>query len=165
MARDDIFPFSNHLRWIFQRTKAPLATILLLFVIDSLLLLLQLSSSAAFEALLSMTALGYQISYFLPIVFRCTFGRARFPVGDFHLGRFGVPIAIISSVWLFVTSIFALLPQEYPVTKDNMNYAIVISAGIGCIAAVYWFASARHRVVGPKNPDIDPTSLPFDAVH
>ena len=164
MARDDIFPFSNHLRWVFERTKAPLAMTLLLVVIDSLLLLLQLASSEAFKNLLSLTVLGYQISYFMPIFFRCIFARNRFPMGDFDLGRFGVPIGVISCIWLFVTSVFALLPTEYPVTKNNMNYAMVIIAGVGCIAAVYWFASARHRFVGPKITKIDPIDLPFDTI-
>jgi choline transport protein len=164
MARDDIFPFSNHLRWVFERTKAPLASTLLVFIIDSLFLLLQLVSTDAFKNLLSLTTLGYQISYFMPIFFRCTFARNRFPVGDFYLGRFGVPIGVISCIWLFVTSLLALFPTKYPVDKDNMNYAIVIIAGVGCIAAVHWFASARHRFVGPKITDIDPVTMPFNTI-
>ena len=72
MARDDIFPFSNYIRWIFEPTKAPLVAVLLVFTIDSLLVLLQLVSHTAFEALLAMATIGFQISYFVPILFRCT---------------------------------------------------------------------------------------------
>ena len=164
MARDDIFPFSKHLRWVFEPTKAPLAAVLFVFIVDSLLLLLQLASTTAFTALLAITTIGYQISYFMPILFRCTSARHRFPVGVFSLGRFSVPIAVVSSVWLFATSIFLLFPTKYPVTKDNMNYTLVIIGGIAVIASIYWFVSARHRFVGPKITAVDPTSLPLDFI-
>lgn len=41
-------------------------------------------------------------------------------------------------------------PSQYPVTKDNMNYAVVIIGGILILAAIYWIFSARHWFVGPK---------------
>ncbi|CAF2734993.1 unnamed protein product [Rotaria sp. Silwood2] len=160
MARDDVFPCSNYLRWIFEPTKTPLANVLFVFIIDSLLQLLQLRSTTAFLALIATTTLGFQISYFMPIFFRCTASRKTFPVSEFNLGRFSIPIGIISSIWLFITSILMCFPTEYPVTKDNMNYAIVIIGGVALIALIYWMASARYRFVGPKRIDMDPTSLP-----
>jgi amino acid transporter len=160
MARDGVFPFSPYLRWIFKPTKTPLANILFVFIIDSLLLLLQLVSSTAFADIISIATLGFQISYFMPILFRCTVARRKFPLGEFNLGRFGVPIAAISSVWLFITSIFMFFPANYPVTKDNMNYAVVIIGGVALIAGIYWLVSARYWFVGPKRTDIDPTPLP-----
>ena len=153
MARDGVFPYSKYLRWIYERTKTPLANVIFVFVIDAILLLLQLASATAFEAIIAIATLGYQISYFMPILFRCTAARRTFPLGEFHLGRFGLPIAMISSVWLGITSIIMLFPSTYPVTKDNMNYAVVIIAGVLVIAAIYWFASARHWFVGPKRTD------------
>ncbi|CAF2837262.1 unnamed protein product [Rotaria sp. Silwood2] len=162
MARDGIFPFSNYLRWIFEPTKTPLANVVFVCIIDSLLLLLQLVSTTAFVAIIAITTLGFQISYFMPIFFRCTIARDTFQLGGFNLGRFSIPIAIISSIWLFITSIFMCFPTEYPVTKDNMNYTIVIISGIALIAVIYWLVSARHRFVGPKRIDMDPTSLPVE---
>ena len=153
MARDGVFPYSKYLRWIFEPTKTPLANVIFVFVIDALLLLLQLASATAFEAIIAIATLGYQISYFMPILFRCTAARKIFPKGEFNLGRFGSPIAIISSVWLGITSIIMLFPSTYPVTKDNMNYAVVIVSGVLLIAAIYWFASARHWFIGPKRTD------------
>ncbi|CAF1350281.1 unnamed protein product, partial [Rotaria sp. Silwood1] len=144
MARDGVFPLSFYLRWIFKPTKTPLGNVIFVFVIDSLLLLLQLASSTAFSAILSIATLGYQISYFMPIFFRCTTARHTFPLGEFNLGRFSLPIAIISAVWLFITSIIMFFPAEYPVTKDNMNYAVVIIGGIAFLAGAYWIISARR---------------------
>jgi amino acid transporter len=159
MARDGVFPFSTYLRWIFEPTKIPLANVLFVFFIDSLLLLLQLASTAAFSAIISVATLGYQISYLMPIFLRCTTARNTFELGEFNLGRFSIPNAIISSIWLFITSIFLFFPSNYPVTQENMNYAVVIIGGVALIAAIYWIVSARHWFVGPIRVDINPISL------
>jgi amino acid transporter len=160
MARDGVFPFSRYLRWIYKRTKTPLANVVFVFFIDSLLLLLQLASTTAFAAIIAIATLGYQISYLIPIFFRCTAARKTFPKGEFNLGRFGFPIAVIASIWLTITSIFMFFPGEYPVTKDNMNYAVVIIGGVLIIAAIYWLVSARHWFVGPKRTNADSKPLP-----
>jgi amino acid transporter len=160
MARDGVFPFSHYLRLIFEPTKTPLANVLFVFVIDSILLLLQLVSTTAFAAIIAIATFGYQVSYLIPIFFRCTTARHTFPVGEFTLGQFSVPIAIISSIWLTITSIIMLFPANYPVTTDNMNYAVVVISGVAIIASLYWIFSARHWFVGPKRTDIDPTPLP-----
>ncbi|CAF1263157.1 unnamed protein product [Rotaria sordida] len=115
MARDGVFPFSHYLRYIFEPTKTPLANVFLVFLIDSVLLLLQLVSTTAFTAIIAITTLGYQISYLIPILLRCTIARHTFPVGEFNLGRFGIPIAIISSIWLSITSIIMFFPANYPI--------------------------------------------------
>jgi amino acid transporter len=159
MARDGVFPFSNYLRWIFETTQIPLANVIFVFIIDSLLLLLQLASTTAFSALIAIATLGFQISYLMPILFRCTTARHTFELGEFNLGRLSVPIAIISCIWLFITSIFMFFPFDYPVTKTNMNYAIVIIGGVALIPLIYWIVSARHRFVGPNIPGINP--IPF----
>ncbi|CAF4448973.1 unnamed protein product, partial [Adineta steineri] len=91
---------------------------------------------------------------------RCTVARKTFVLGEFNLGRFGVPIAVIASIWLTITSIIMFFPSEYPVTKDNMNYTVVIAGGVLLLAGAYWIISARHWFVGPKRVDADPTSLP-----
>ncbi|CAF2588393.1 unnamed protein product [Rotaria sp. Silwood2] len=164
MARDGVFPFSSSLRWIFPLTKAPLAIVAFVVIIDCLLVLLQLVSTTAFAAIISVTTLGFQISYSMPIFFRCTVARKSFTVGEVNLGRFGLPIAIVSVVWLLITSILMFFPANYPVTSDNMNYAIVIVGGLALIATTYWVASARHWFRGPKRNHINSSSWPSISV-
>lgn len=163
MARDGVFPFSNFLRRIFEPTKIPLINVFFVFIIDALLLLLQLGSTTAFGALIAIATLGYQISYLMPILFRCTTARHTFELGEFNLGKFSIPIAIISCIWLSITSIFMFFPIQYPVTKDNMNYAVVIIGGVALIATIYWIVSARHWFVGPRRMELDP--MPLSSEH
>ncbi|CAF3690021.1 unnamed protein product [Rotaria sp. Silwood1] len=168
MARDGVFPLSSYLRWIFPRTKTPLATIALVTTMDFLLLLLQLVSTTAFSAIISISTLGFQLSYVMPIFFRCTVARKTFPIGDFNLGRYSIPIAVLSVVWLIITSVFMFFPAKYPVASDNMNYAVAVIGGIALIAATYWIVSARHSFEGPKRYHHDPNlvqTLPLTKVH
>jgi hypothetical protein len=51
------------------------------------------------------------------------------------------------------------LPNQYPVTPENMNYSIVIVGGILLIAGIYWFAAARYWFIGPRRTDSDATPL------
>ena len=51
-------------------------------------------------------------------------------------------------------------PMEYPITKNNMNYAVVIVGNISILATVYWIASARHWFVRPKRTRKDPFQVP-----
>lgn len=37
-----------------------------------------------------------------------------------------------------------------PVTKTNMNYAIVLLAGISLFAWVYWIVSGHKYFIGPR---------------
>ncbi|CAF1427741.1 unnamed protein product [Rotaria magnacalcarata] len=159
MARDGVLPFSAILRWIFQPTKTPIATLIFLFIFESSFLLLQLVAPTAFSAFLASSTLGLQISYGIPVLLRCTVARNCFGLGEFSLGRFGQPIAVISSAWLFLTSFIMFFPFQYPVTSENMNYAVVIIGGTLLVAAVYWIVSARHWFLGPKRTNIDSTPL------
>lgn len=59
MARDRAFPFSEKLHRVNEKTKAPDAMILLVVIIDMLLCLLPLVSTTAFEAITSISAIGY----------------------------------------------------------------------------------------------------------
>ncbi len=42
----------------------------------------------------------------MSIFFRCTLALKAFLLGEFNLDRFGLPIAVILSIWLTITSIF-----------------------------------------------------------
>ncbi|CAF4125640.1 unnamed protein product [Adineta steineri] len=159
MARDGAFPYSHYLRWIYEGTKIPMGTLIFICVIHSTLLSFQLISTTAVTAFLSISTFCLQISYLIPILFRSTISRKIFPLGEYNFGQFGVPIAIISSIWLIITSFFMILPNQYPITSHNMNYSIFITSGVLFIAGIYWFVSARHWFIGPKRTDSDTIPL------
>ena len=153
MARNDLLPGSRWLKTLYKRTQTPVFSVFLVFIINVLLLLLNLVSSIAFAAIVSISTIGFQISYMLPILFGITHSRKTFRRGKFHLGRYSVPIGILSAAWLLLTSIILLFPYNYPLTPQNFNWSIVVVCGISIIAALYWMFAARHKFTGPKRTD------------
>jgi amino acid transporter len=174
LARDGAFPGSTHLRKVHDRTKSPIGSVALVLVVDCLLLLLPLATisgpaanygAVAFNAVTSVCAIGYQISYCIPILLRCTVAAKSFEKSAFHMGRLSLPIAWISWFWLFITSCFMFWPTVFPVNVYNMNWTIVVVAGCGFIAAVYWMTHARHVFKGALHPGRVATSPPLLTPH
>ena len=159
MVRDGALPGSERLRVVWQATKSPIYTVLLVFIIDVLLLLLPLATTVALNAVLSITVIGYQISYAIPIILRATTGRASFVQGAFNLGRWSMTVHVLAGAWLFLTSFIFLWPTKWPVAvsgvnghtalDDNMNYTVVIVGVTFIVALAYWIAYARHTFKGP----------------
>jgi choline transport protein len=44
---------------------------------------------------------------------------------------------------------FYVWPLYYPVTAENMNWAIAMLGGVSIISAIYFFAKGRHEYIGP----------------
>lgn len=58
MARDAAFPGSGYIFYVNKRTKSPIRVILLIWIIDCGLLLIQLGSTTAFASIISITTIG-----------------------------------------------------------------------------------------------------------
>ena len=164
MARNRVFPYSERLAMIFKRTQSPILCVFLVCTINTLLLLLQLGSQTAFAAIVSISTIGFQLSYMLPIVFRVSTARKSFTPGYVRLDRFSVLIGCVSVIWLLVTCIILLFPFNYPVTATNMNWTIVVITGIATLAASYWFITARKSLVDPQKIDVDQTIAVSDVI-
>jgi protein-S-isoprenylcysteine O-methyltransferase Ste14 len=113
---------------------------------DVLLCLLPLISSTAFEAITGISAIGYQISYAIPILLRLTVSKTTFKKSSFDLGSLSIPIGWISVLWLCITSLFFILPLKLDtaqhITLSNFNWTIAVLGLILLIALVYWHLPA-----------------------
>jgi amino acid transporter len=158
MARDGGFPGSKILYKVSEKNKTPDRIIVLVFLIDVLLCLLPLISKTAFEAITGVSAIGYQISYAIPILLRLTVSKDTFIRSSFDLGRFSLVIGWISVVWLFITSLFFLLPLKFDEnlqqTWEDFNYTPAVVGLILIVAMIYWGLSARKFFTGPKRHDL-----------
>lgn len=43
-----------------------------------------------------------------------------------------------------------LLPSQYPLTANNMNYTAHVLASACLVGGIYWLAFARHHYHGPR---------------
>lgn len=167
MARDNAFPYSEKLRFVHPKNKTPVAMIFLVFMIDTLFCLLPLISVTAFDAITSITTIGFEISYMIPIFLRITFARKSFKTSDFSLGAFSTPCGILSVIYLVFTSVIFMFPTQFnsegKLSADVFNYTPVVVALVLIIAAIYWWLpkpyGARHFFEGPKRKEEEDLGL------
>jgi amino acid transporter len=125
---------------------------LLTWLCTSLLSLINIGSTTAFNALLSLATIGFYFSYGIPILmfFIRRFSTAR-PIefGPWTLGKLGIPVNMLAMAFCLFLVIFLPFPTVLPVTAQNMNYASVVFAGVILFSLIDWIIRGRKRYTGP----------------
>ena len=110
-----------------------------------------LTNPTALGALFSLTATGLYSSYLIPILLRVTVSRNSFQPAEFNLGKYSIFVGWISILWCLFMIIVLCLPQDTPITINNMNYS-PIALGIVLVGAWFsWVVSARFWFKGTFN--------------
>jgi choline transport protein len=149
-SRDDGLPFSNVFAKVHPKLKLPVNALLLSAVCVCLLALINVGSSTAFNAFISLPAMGLLLSYFFPILF--LFWRrlsnnhpAPIPWGPFRLGKAGPVINAAALCYITFTFIWMPFPITLPISRINMNYAGPILGGVIVGGALDWCVNGRKR--------------------
>ena len=69
--------------------------------------------------------------------------------GPFRLGRAGIPIALFAVAYSIIGAFFSFWPEVVQPTLQEMNWAIVVFAGVIAFSMVYWLLVARKTFTGP----------------
>ncbi|WIA33412.1 hypothetical protein OEZ86_006546 [Tetradesmus obliquus] len=149
-ARDKAVPGHRWLARVSGISDTPVASTWVMVAAAFLLGLPMLGSTVAFAAITSLATIGLYISYAIPIFFRLVNGSNTFMPGPVHLGRAGVPVAVIALLWVAFLTVLFVLPTAYPVTHVNLNYAGVTVAGVLLVSIGWWVLSARKWFDGPN---------------
>jgi choline transport protein len=151
-SRDHGLPFSKVFAHISPVNRCPTNAIILLFVCVSLLSLINIGSTTAFNALISLTTLGFYFSYAIPTVM---FAIRRYSVsnpirfGPWTMGRIGLAVNILAICFCIFLIIFLPFPPYLPVTGTNMNYASPVFAAVMIFATLNYIVRARKKFTGP----------------
>ncbi|KAH2279344.1 hypothetical protein KXW02_006295 [Aspergillus fumigatus] len=133
LTRDRAFPFSTYLSIIDKKTSLPVRSFFTTSGFLVLLGLINIGSTTAFNAILSLAVLGLHMSYLIPTGFML-WRRLHTPeilaYGPWKLGKMGVVVNIVSILYLSFTCIFMVFPPYQPVSAVNMNYASLIFGGV-----------------------------------
>ncbi|EON66704.1 hypothetical protein W97_05950 [Coniosporium apollinis CBS 100218] len=152
-AKDKGLPFSDFFARVHPTLRIPLNSLGLVTLLSALLGLINIGSTEAFNAILSLTAVGLYASYVIPVLFviiRKLEGRP--PVyGPFQLGRWSLPINCFGFAFGVFMVVMLPFPPFQPVTAVNMNYAGPILVAVILLALVDWFVSGRKRFVVPTS--------------
>ncbi|KAF2666911.1 amino acid transporter [Microthyrium microscopicum] len=150
-ARDHGLPFHTFFSRVSPRFKMPLNALGLISVITFILSLIYIGSSTAYNAIISLSAIGLHISYVIPILFFLLRKLRGPPVsfGPFSLGRWGIPINMLALCYLCFVIIWMPFPIELPVTANNFNYAGPLIGAVIVAALIDWFITGHKRFEVP----------------
>ncbi|KAK4173923.1 putative amino acid permease [Triangularia setosa] len=153
-ARDKAIPVSRLWSRVDARHGVPIWALALTTVVQMLLGLINLGSSSAFLAFVSVGVISLAVSYAIPISIsmwhrRREVNAARWTMG----GKIGWIVNIIAVLWIVFETVLFSMPQVLPVDEVTMNYAIVVFLGFMVLSAVWYSVYARKVYVGPPESD------------
>ncbi|KAJ5385294.1 amino acid permease [Penicillium concentricum] len=151
-ARDNGLPFSVFFTYVDPTYKIPIRALFLVASCIFALSFIQIGSTAAFSAILSISTLGLYISYIIPLVLlvmKRFMAPRDIPQGSFTLGKLGLPMNLFAILFATYFAIFLPFPSTLPVTAENMNYAGPVLGFVMLFACGDWLVRGRHIWQGP----------------
>ncbi|KAG2162089.1 hypothetical protein VTO58DRAFT_109485 [Aureobasidium pullulans] len=150
-ARDRGIPGSRWLSTVGTTTKIPFWSVVFCTFITMLICLINIFSTVAFNAIVSLTIAGLFISYLIPVSLMAFKRATGEPIkwGPWKMGSLGLPVNIVSMIYLIITIVFSFFAPETPVTLASMNWSCLVFGGFVIIGLVYWFVTGRKVYTGP----------------
>lgn len=112
-----------------------------------LLGLINLGSTSAFTAFVSVGVIALAVSYAIPITLSLLHGRREVNTAKWGMGRLGwgigTTVNIVAVAWICFELVLFSMPTALPVTAVSMNYASVVFVGFLALAAVWYLGFAR----------------------
>ncbi|KAI7977314.1 hypothetical protein EIK77_004730 [Talaromyces pinophilus] len=143
-ARDEALPLSKLWAKVNSRLGVPVWSLVLVTIVQMLLGLINLGSSSAFTAFVSVGVVALAISYAIPIGASVFHKRQEVNNAKFNCGPvLGLVVNIIALLWIAFELVLFCMPTVLPVTAVSMNYAAVVFVGFMAISAVWYGIYAR----------------------
>ena len=151
-ARDKGLPFAGWIGEVEGRRQVPRNAIAVTCATTMLLSLINIGSSTAFHAIISLQVVALMSTYTVSIA--CVLYRRirypeRIPKARWSLGRWGVPVNVVGLAYVFFTFFWAFWPTSTPVDAKNFNWSVVLFLGVFVICLVMYFVRGRKVYRGP----------------
>lgn len=154
ISRDGILPGSKYFRRLSKKSHMPIHAALLVYTMSVIITTAVIGSVVAFSAITATATIATNVSYLFPILARHTVGRKIFEPAKWNLGRFSIPCAVVTTLYISFLVIVLLLPQIYPVTAQTLNYAPIMIGGVSIVSLLGWWLpfgfGGRHWFKGPQ---------------
>ena len=143
-ARDDAIPLSRLWSKVSDGLGVPFWALVLVTVVQMLLGLINIGSSSAFTAFVSVGVIALAVSYAMPIGLSLWYRRVQVSQARWNCGPIiGTTANIAALCWIGFEVVLFSMPTALPVTDVSMNYASVVLCGFLAIAAVWYGIYAR----------------------
>jgi len=149
-ARDNGLPFPKWIGHVHPKLQIPANAIALTCTLTILLSLINIGSSTAFNAIISLQIVALMASYCISI--SCVLYRRltnTLPRARWSLGRLGVPVNVLGIAYAAFSFFWCFWPNATPVEAYTFNWAPVLFVGVlVCCMLAYW-VKGRKVYVGP----------------
>lgn len=146
-ARDKAIPLASLWSKLDERHGTPIWALALTTVVQMLLGLINLGSSSAFLAFVSVGVISLAVSYGIPISISLFHRRREVNAARWSMGRIIGPVVnVIAVAWILFELVLFSMPTALPVTSSSMNYAIVVFVGFMVLSAIWYATYARKGV-------------------
>ena len=129
----------------------PVWSIAVCTVFSLLLALINIGSTAAFNAIISLVLAGFLSSYLISVGLllhrRWTGDAIRW--GPWSMGRWGGAVNVLSIAYVVITLIFSFFPGTAVVTLVNMNWSALVFGAVLLFSVAFYLVSARRTFQGP----------------
>lgn len=150
-ARDRGLPFSPFLSYVRPGWDIPLNAVTLTMIFTTLLSLIIIGSSIAFNIITSLSQVGLVSSYIIAIGCMALKRIRREPLltSRFSLGRAGLAINILALCFLFLAFVMLFFPAAPHPDGLSMNWSVLIYGIVVISSLIYYYLHGRHAYVGP----------------
>lgn len=158
-ARADVLPGSGTLRKLSVSQRLPVNTIVTTGVIAAILLV-STQSENVYLTLISMATGGFYISFAMPVIGALiTRVKGRWVPGAWTLGRWGMLVTVVASVWVVFEYFNIAWPRAEGVPWYQ-DWAVFVMTGIIGALGVVAYLAVRPKVLAAEDRlEEDPTSV------
>ncbi|RDW71023.1 hypothetical protein BP6252_07586 [Coleophoma cylindrospora] len=151
-ARDKGLPFSDWIARVDKDKEVPVNAIILTCVITILLSLINIGSSVAFNAIISLQIVALMMTYCCSIscvLYRRIVHPELLPFARWSLGRWGVLVNSIGVAYVTFSFFWSFWPNTTPVDVGSFNWSVVLFVAVFALCIVQYVLRGRKVYFGP----------------
>jgi amino acid transporter len=151
-ARDDGMPFSRWIAHVHPKLHVPVNAIIFTFGVTVILSLINIGSTTAFSAIISLQLSSLLFTYIISIA--CVFYRRLtspelLPKARWSLGRFGPLVNGVSLVYCIYAFFWCFWPIVTPIDKTTFNWSSLMFTSLLIISGITYLVEGRRKYKGP----------------
>lgn len=152
-ARDQGLPFAKWLSAVDPKRHIPANAILVSCLISALLSLINVGSTTAFEAIVSLNVAALMSTYIVSIscvLYRRVYEPHLLPHARWTLGkRTGIIINSIGLAYAIFSWFWSFWPVEKHVELESFNWSVVIFTSVTAISLIMYIVQGKKVYSGP----------------
>ena len=131
--------------------KVPVNSILATALFTILLSFINIGSTVAFDAVLSLASVAIMATYGISVgcVLVRRFRKQPFPPARWSLGRTGIFINVAAMVYIVEAFFWCFWPNTYEPSPGRFNWAVVLFLGVMAVAGLEYWLRGKDRYRAP----------------